>query len=405
MDDHIVILIIALLVLLYGYISKALSRLNISGPMVFTSFGLLLSPLGLNLTQVEVDSSFVKIIVEIALVLVLFADAALLDFKLLKQSWKIPARLLFIGLPITIVVGTYVATLIFPEEPLTYLLLLALLLTPTDAALGKAVVTDPKVPERIRLSINVESGLNDGIVFPIVLTAVAMILSGLTEAQDNGWMGYVVEQIIFGALVGGAVGYLGTKLTMKSVEKRWMELSYENLIPIALAILSFYLAESFGGNGFIAAFFAGLYAGNTCEKTRQHIEDFTETEGELFVLMSFFLFGLVFVPLTLPYITFDVVLYAFLSLTVLRILPVMICLIGAKLDLATMAFIAWFGPRGIASILYVLIVVHEIGTMEGYETIYAVVTLTVLMSILAHGLTAQPFANLYAKSHKEEHKE
>jgi NhaP-type Na+/H+ or K+/H+ antiporter len=401
MDDHIVILIIALLVLLYGYISKALSRLNISGPMVFTSFGLLLSPLGLNLTQVEVDSGFVKIIVEIALVLVLFADAALLDFKLLKQSWKIPARLLFIGLPITIVVGTYVATLIFPEEPLTYLLLLALLLTPTDAALGKAVVTDPKVPERIRLSINVESGLNDGIVFPIVLTAVAMILSGLTEAQDNGWMGYVVEQIIFGALVGGAVGYLGTKLTMKSVEKRWMELSYENLIPIALAILSFYLAESFGGNGFIAAFFAGLYAGNTCEKTRQHIEDFTETEGELFVLMSFFLFGLVFVPLTLPYITFDVVLYAFLSLTVLRILPVMICLIGAKLDLATMAFIAWFGPRGIASILYVLIVVHEIGTMEGYETIYAVVTLTVLMSILAHGLTAQPFANLYAKSHKE----
>ncbi|MFT5235990.1 MAG: NhaP-type Na+/H+ or K+/H+ antiporter [Shewanella sp.] len=401
MDDHIVILIIALLVLLYGYISKALSRLNISGPMVFTCFGLLLSPLGLNLTQVEVDSSFVKIIVEIALVLVLFADAALLDFKLLKQSWKIPARLLFIGLPITIVVGTFVATLIFPEEPLTYLLLLALLLTPTDAALGKAVVTDPKVPARIRLSINVESGLNDGIVFPIVLTVVAMIISGLTEAQDNGWMGYVVEQIIFGALVGGAVGYLGTKLTMKSVEKGWMELSYENLIPIALAILSFYLAESVGGNGFIAAFFAGLYAGNTSEKTRQHIEDFTETEGELFVLMSFFLFGLVFVPVTLPYITFDVVLYAFLSLTVLRILPVMICLIGAKLDLATMAFIAWFGPRGIASILYVLIVVHKIGTMEGYETIYAVVTLTVLMSILAHGLTAQPFANWYAKSHKE----
>ncbi|MEC4725600.1 sodium:proton antiporter [Shewanella sp. D64] len=401
MDDHIVILIIALLVLLYGYISKALSRFNISGPMMFTCFGILISPLGFNITQVEVDAGFVKIIVEIALVLVLFADAALLDFKLLKQSWKIPARLLFIGLPITIVAGTFVATLIFPDEPVTYLLLLALLLTPTDAALGKAVVTDPKVPERIRLSINVESGLNDGIVFPIVLTVVAMILSGLTETQNNDWMGYVVEQIVFGALVGGAVGYLGTKFTMKAVERRWMELNYENLIPIALAILSFYLAESFGGNGFIAAFFAGLYAGNTSETTRQHIEGFTETEGELFVLVSFFLFGLVFVPITLPYITFDVVLYAFLSLTVLRMLPVMISLIGAKLDLATMAFIAWFGPRGIASILYVLIVVHDMGTMQGLETIYAIVTLTVLMSILAHGLTAQPFANLYVKSHKE----
>lgn len=402
MDEHIVILIIALVILLYGFISKALSRLNISGPMVFTGFGLLLSPFGFNITQVEVNAEFVTIIVEIALVLVLFADAALLDLKLLKQSWKIPARLLFIGLPITILAGTYVATLIFPDEPMTYLILLALLLTPTDAALGKAVVTDPKVPKKIRSSINVESGLNDGIVFPIVLTVVAMIVSGLTETQDNGWMAYVVEQIVFGALVGGAVGYVGTKLTMQAVEKSWMESNYQNLIPIALAILSFYLSESLAGNGFIAAFFAGLYAGNTCETTRQHIEDFAETEGELFVLVSFFLFGLAFVPMTLDHISVEVVLFAFLSLTVLRMLPVMISLIGAKLDLATMAFIAWFGPRGIASILYVLIVAHELGSIQGFETIYAVVTVTVLMSILAHGLTAQPLANWYAKSHKDD---
>ncbi|AQS40300.1 sodium/proton antiporter, CPA1 family [Shewanella psychrophila] len=400
MDEHIVILIIALVVLLYGYISKALSRLNISGPMMFTGFGLLLSPFGFNITQVEVNAEFVTIIVEIALVLVLFVDAALLDLKLLKQSWKIPARLLFIGLPITIIAGTYVATLIFPGEPLTYLILLALLLAPTDAALGKAVVTDLKVPKMIRSSINVESGLNDGIVFPIVLTVVAMISSGLTQAEDNSWVGYVFEQIIFGALVGGAVGYLGTKLIIKSVKHNLMASNYQNLIPIALAILSFYLAESLSGNGFIAAFFAGLYAGNTCESTRKHIEDFADTEGELLVLVSFFLFGLVFVPITLPYINFEVVLYAFLSLTVLRMLPVMISLIGAKLDLSTMFFIAWFGPRGIASILYVLIVVHEMGSIEGFETIYAVVTVTVLMSILAHGLTAQPFANRYAKSHR-----
>lgn len=400
MDEHIVILIIALVILLYGYISKALSRLNISGPMVFTGFGLLLSPFGFNITQVEVNAEFVTIIVEIALVLVLFSDAALLDLKLLKQSWKIPARLLFIGLPITILAGTYAATLIFPGEPMTYLILLALLLTPTDAALGKAVVSDPKVPKKIRSYINVESGLNDGIVFPIVLTVVAMIVSGLTETQDNGWMAYVVEQIVFGALVGGAIGYVGTKLTVLAVNKSWMESNYQNLIPIALAILSFYLSETLAGNGFIAAFFAGLYAGNTCEKTRQHIEDFAETEGELFVLVSFFLFGLAFVPITLAHISVEVVLYAFLSLTILRMLPVMISLIGAKLDLATMAFIAWFGPRGIASILYVLIVAHEMGSIQGFETIYAVVTVTVLMSIFAHGLTAQPLANWYAKNHK-----
>lgn len=400
MDEHRVILVIALVVLLYGYISKALSRLNISGPMMFTGFGLLLSPLAFNFTQAAVDAEFVTIIVEVALVLVLFADAALLDLKLLKQSWKIPARLLFIGLPLTIISGTLVAQLIFPNEPTTYLILLALLLTPTDAALGKAVVSDPKVPKTIRSSINVESGLNDGIVFPIVLTVVAMIASGLTQAEDNSWLVYVFQQIVFGALVGGAVGFIGTKLVMLTVKNNWMEENYRNLIPIALAILSFYLAESLEGNGFIAAFFAGLYAGNTSEKTREHIEDFAESEGELFVLISFFLFGLAFVPATIEFITFDVVLYAFLSLTVLRMIPVMISLIGAKLDLATMAFIAWFGPRGIASILYVLIVAHEMGSMEGFETIYAVVTVTVLMSIFAHGLSAQPFANLYAKNHK-----
>ena len=401
MDDHRVILIIALVVLLYGYISKALLRLNISGPMMFTGFGLLLSPLAFNFTQVSVNAEFITIIVEVALVLVLFADAALLDLKLLKKSWEIPARLLFIGLPLTIISGALVAQIIFPDEPITYLILLSLLLAPTDAALGKAVVSDPKIPKRVSSSINVESGLNDGMVFPIVLTVVAMISSGLTQTEDNSWVMYVFEQIIFGALVGGAIGFSGTKLITLTVKYNWMASNYRNLIPIALAILSFYLAESVEGNGFIAAFFAGLYAGNTSEKTREHIEDFTESEGELFVLVSFFLFGLAFVPETIEFITWNVVLYAFLSLTVLRMVPVMVCLVGSKLGFATMIFIAWFGPRGIASILYALIVAHEMGTMRGFETIYAVVTVTVLMSIFAHGLSAQPFTNLYAKNHKE----
>ncbi|MCG9698158.1 cation:proton antiporter [Shewanella sp. Isolate11] len=399
MDEHLVILLIALIVLVYGYISKWLARFNISGPMVFTGLGLALSPIGLGITQVEVDTEFVTLLVEVALVLVLFSDAALLELKLLKQSWKLPARLLFIGLPITIVAGAGVAKLFFPELPSFYLLLLALLLTPTDAVLGKAVVSDPKVPEKIRSTINVESGLNDGIIFPILITVVALILSGVEHAQDNRWLGYVAQQIIFGALVGGLVGYLGTKLQTSCFNRNWMVETYLNLIPIALAILAFYLAEAFSGNGFIAAFFAGLYAGNTNEMTRGHIEDFAESEGELLVLISFFIFGLAFVPITLPFVTVNVLLYSLLSLTLLRMLPVIISLLGSRLNLATMAFIAWFGPRGIASILYVLIVAHEMGGIKGFETLYAVVTTTVLMSIIAHGLSAQPLANWYAKHH------
>ncbi|MDE1231566.1 cation:proton antiporter [Vibrio aestuarianus] len=405
MSEHVVILTIGLLVLGYGYVSQVLSRFNISGPMVYTGLGLLVSPLLLNLSHIEVDAEFVTIIVELALVLVLFSDAALLDLKLLRQSWKIPTRLLLIGLPLTIVAGTFAATLIFPDQPTTYLLLLALLLTPTDAALGKAVVSDPSVPAKIRSSINVESGLNDGIIFPILITVVAMIVSGLTGDSGNSWMGYVFQQVVFGAIVGGVVGYIGAKLTTLSNKYNWMQESYQNLIPIALAILAFYLAEALHGNGFIAAFFAGLYAGNTSHKMREHIEEFAESEGELLVLISFFLFGLAFVPVTFAFINTEVIIYSLLSLTILRMLPVILCLIGAKLDnkkidFSTMSFIAWFGPRGIASILYVLIVAKEVGGIEGFETIFAVVTVTVLMSIVAHGLSAQPLANLYSKQHK-----
>lgn len=296
------------------------------------------------------------------------------------------------------------AQLIFPDEPAIYMLLLALLLTPTDAALGKAVVSDPSVPTKIRSTINVESGLNDGIIFPIVITVVAMIVSGLSDGGDSGWLSYVLQQVVFGALVGAFVGYVGTKLTMLSIKHQWMQHSYQNLIPIALAIVAFYLAEVFHGNGFIAAFFAGLYAGNTSQPMRDHIEEFAESEGELFVLISFFLFGLAFVPVTFEYINLDIIIYSLLSLTVLRMVPVIICLMGAKLDgrkidFSTMVFIAWFGPRGIASILYVLIVAHEVGGVAGFETIYAVVTVTVLMSIVAHGLSAQPLANWYSKKH------
>jgi NhaP-type Na+/H+ or K+/H+ antiporter len=409
MNEHIIILTIALLVLLYGYVSKALAAVNISGPMFFAGLGLLMSPLGFNVSQVDVNADFVIIIVEIALVLVLFSDAALLDLKLLRRSWRLPARLLVVALPITILLGTFTAQFIFPDEPAIYMLLLALLLTPTDAALGKAVVSDPKVPRKIRSTINVESGLNDGIIFPLVITVVAMITNDLTQAEtgNSHWFRYVLQQVGFGALVGAGVGYLGAKLSVISVNKNWMVGSYQNLIPIALAILSFYLAEYLHGNGFIAAFFAGLLVGNTSIQAREHIEDFAESEGELLVLISFFLFGLAFVPQVIDYVTIEVCIYAFLSLTILRMLPVMFSLLGAKLDgdkldISTLAFLAWFGPRGIASILYVLIVAHEVGDLPGFETLYATVMVTVFLSIISHGLTAQPLANWYGEKHSDD---
>lgn len=397
MEEHIIILVIALVILSYGYISNFLARYDISGPMVFTGLGLLFSPLGLNFAQLNIDANMVTVLVEIALVLVLFSDAALLDLGLLKQSWKIPARLLFIGLPITVVAGTIAGKIIFPDMPFLDLLLLALILTPTDAALGKAVVSDPIVPKTVRSTINVESGLNDGIIFPILITVVAAISAGINHEPQGNWMIYVAKQIVFGGLAGAAIGYLGARAQLLCLKKEWMVETYRNLVPIALAILAYYSAEVVSGNGFIAAFFSGLYAGNTSDSVRDHIEDFAESEGELLVLISFFVFGFAFVPVTWDYITLPVVVYALLSLTVLRMLPVILSLLGSKLDFSTMSFIAWFGPRGIASILYALLVAHEFGSIQGYEKLFAVVTLTVLMSIFAHGFSAQPLANWYSK--------
>ena len=400
MHEYMNFLVISLVVLGYGYFSKLLLRYNISGPMIFVAVGVLLSPLGFGPSETKLSAELVQIVAEFALIIILFSDAAALNLRKLRHGWSIPVRLLFISLPITVIAATFIAKQFFPGETTVYLLLMALILAPTDAALGKAVVTDKNVPEKIRSGINVESGLNDGIVLPVLLTVVAMIVSGQEHAQDNSWIGYVAQQIIFGTMIGSAVGYIGAKISLKVIQNDWMEPSYRNLIPIALAILSYYLAEFFGGNGFIAAFFAGLFVGNYCEDFRQHVEDFAESEGDLLIMISFLVFGIAFIPPTIDYWDFNVFVYSLLSLTFLRMVPVAISLIGTKSDLSTILFIGWFGPRGIASILYVLIVINELGHIREHETIYAVISLTILLSIVLHGLSAQPFARLYAKKHK-----
>ena len=398
MHENMSILLIALIVLVYGHISKLITRFNISGPIIFTSIGVLLSPFGFDLVETNLDANLITVIAELALVIVLFSDASGLQLKELRYEWGIPFRLLFIGLPLTIIFTTYVGHLFFHEEIFTYVLLMALILAPTDAALGKAVVTDTKVPQKIRSSINVESGLNDGIVYPIIITVVAMILNHQEQANDNSWIGYVFTQIGVGALAGSIVGFISAKLSTYSIKKSWMLSEYENLIPIALAVLAYYLAEYFGGNGFISAFFAGLLVGNFNQDLKEHIENFAESEGDLLIMISFLVFGLTFIPATVDFWNLNTFIFSILSLSIFRMLPVAISLIGTKFDIATISFIGWFGPRGIASILYVLIIIHEISSIKGHEEVFSVITITILLSIFLHGISAQPLAKLYAKN-------
>ncbi len=404
MHEHLTILGITLVILGYGFFSKLLGRFNISGPMVFTAVGVLLSNLVLGDKPVAFNAEAVQVTAEIALILVLFSDAAALDLQHLKEKWKLPARLLFIALPITIVITYFTAQSFFPAESPLYLLLLALILAPTDAALGKIVVSDKRIPETVRNTINVESGLNDGIVFPVLLTVLALIVSQSPDTSE-GWMKYIVQQISIGAVAGAFVGWAGAKLSQLTMKKEWIEHQYLNLIPVALAILSFYFAEHFHGNGYIAAFFAGLFLGNTSKTLRKNVESFAESEGELLIMVSFLVFGLVFVPYMLPYLTPKVWLFALLSLTVLRMLPVVLSFGFTRLDLSTRLFMGWFGPRGIASILYILVAVHQLGNIQGHEEIFAAASLTILLSIILHGLSAKPLTLWYSKYHPESKQE
>ena len=385
MHEYPIFIFAALLTLAYGFFSKLSERSPVSAAMVFVSVGILAGPLGFDFIDLGMKSASVRVIAEITLVLVLFSDAAAIDAKTLARSKGLPFRLLFIGLPLTMVLGVVLAVPLFRDVSLWAVALMAFILSPTDAALGQPVVKSPLVPKNIREGINVESGLNDGIALPPILACIAVLS---IHAPENGgaqyWAGFVMKQFIFGPLLGGLVGWLGGTLVEKASKMGWMNTTFQRLAGYSLAILAFGLAEQFHGNGFIAAFFGGLMLGGQTPEICERMEEFGEAEGQQLALLIFLMFGLAAVPFAIKYWDGKAWLYAFLSLTVIRMLPVAIALKGTKMTWFPVVFVGWFGPRGIASILYLLIVVNELG-VKGYERILSIIILTVLLSVSSTG--------------------
>lgn len=395
MTEYPIIVFTAFLILGYGLFSRLAEKSAVTAPMVFVAVGIITSLLPIQLLQEGAKAPAVKIMAEVTLMLVLFVDATTLNLKRLIKERRLPMRLLGIGLPITMVVGALIAILLFPEEKHWVLLLMALILSPTDAALGQAVVTSPKVPEKIRQTINVESGLNDGIALPPILICIAVLSGSSGEKMDAAyWLTFVAKQFVFGPVIGGLVGWLGGKLVDRSSRRGWMNHTFQQLTSLALAIIAFTLAESVHGNGFIAVYFAGMLLGTQTESIRERMREFGEAESQVMVLFIFLLFGMLLVPLSFPFWDWRTVLYAVLSLTVIRMIPVAIGLIGSGLSMPTVWFIGWFGPRGIASVLYLLMAFLQLGR-EGYERMLSVITLTVMMSIFLHGITAVPFSKMF----------
>ena len=398
MAEYPIIVFTALLILLYGLFSKRLEKTIITAPMIFTFIGVLVASYPVHQLEEGINAPLVKILAEITLILVLFNDASTINLSELRIQKKIPLRLLFIGLPLTMLLGILIAYPLFPEMNIWVLALMALILSPTDAALGQAVVSSKEVPEEIRQSINVESGLNDGIALPPILICFAVLsTTGHADAGFSYWMIFTLKQFIYGPIIGGLIGWIGGILVDKASEKGWMNHTFQSLSSISMALMAFALAESVHGNGFIAAYFAGLLLGTHTKEVRARIHNFGEAESQAFVLFIFLIFGMVMIPLCMPYWNFNTWIYALLSLTVIRMLPVALSLMGTKLPWQTVGFIGWFGPRGIATILYTLLLVLELGS-DGYEPMISVITLTVTLSIFLHGITAVPFSKILGKS-------
>ncbi|MGI9292374.1 MAG: cation:proton antiporter [Pseudomonadales bacterium] len=396
MHDHQVLIFTALMIFLFGLVSKVSERWLITGPMVFAGVGVLVSPIGLDLFTLHASGGTVKLIAEITLMLILFVDATLIDTSVLRNApGKLPTRLLGIGLPLTMCLGFGFGVMMFPDVNWWVIALVALILSPTDAALGQAVVKSEMVPDHIRQSISVESGLNDGIALPPILMCLAALGADASEHQGS-WLLFMLKQLGFGVLVGGLVGWVGSRLMDQVSALGWMESTFQRLSALSLALLAFALAEALGGNGFIAAFCGGLAVSTGSPEIRERIHEYGEAEGTLLSMGVFLVFGLAMIPLSVEFWSWRVWVYALASLTVIRMVPVAIALWGSGMDRMTTLFIGWFGPRGIASVLYILIAASAIG-VDDFRDAFAVIVLVVTLSIYAHGISAIPFCRALGK--------
>ncbi len=382
--------VFAAFLLMYSIFAGRFESRLISGPLMFMLAGLLLGPAALGLLQGDITKEGIKLLAELTLAIVLFCDAATANLKVLRANNGLPLRLLLIGLPLTLLAGAVVGYWLFPQIPLLELALLATMLAPTDAALGKAVVSNQQVPAAVREGLNMESGLNDGICVPVLLVLLALTVEVENHAPLSLALTYISEELGIGALVGVSMAVLAWQLLRLSVNKGWQLPLWSQLTLPGLALLCFALAQTLGGSGFIAAFVGGLLSGYLLDKEKHHLLAASEELANLFSVITWMVFGAFIIPLGWNNFTPQVWLYALLSLTLIRMLPVLISLLGTGLKLETSLFIGWFGPRGLASIVFAVMIMDA--PLEATNTLLSTVICTVLLSVALHGLSANPWA-------------
>ena len=386
--------VVSACVVVWGLVSARLERWNVSAPIAFVVLGLVVTHGPVTLIHFSLHSSTIRSVAEIALALVLFADASRVNARAsCGPTWRCPLRLLGIGLPLTIGAGAALAAGLFSGAGLWVAAAIGAIVAPTDAALGASIMEDERVPAGVRRVLNVESGLNDGIATPFVNlflagAATAEAVHGASSAAT------AVLDLLGGAAIGVGVGLVGAVLLAQARKHHWSAPGFQPLAVLALALFAYSSSVLAGTNGFVAAFVAGMAFGTVFPRHDDELLEFSQESGTLMSLLVWFLFGAVMLVPGLEDATWRDVIFAVLALTAVRMVPVAVALAGSGLDRATVAFVGWFGPRGLASVVFGLIAVDTLAPADA-KVVLAAVTVTVALSVLLHGVTASPFAARY----------
>ena len=386
-------LVIAGFLLAFCMIANRLARSIVTAPMVFLGFGVLITLTGMKPEFVTEET--LHLVAEIALIILLFLDAAQIDQKALIKRNTWPRRMLLLGLPLAFLFGTGAGMVLLPGWPIAAIALVAAILMPTDAALGQPVISNLDVPDRARRALTVESGLNDGLALPVVLL-MASFAAPIAMAPDQGWLLFTVKQISLGPLVGAGVGSLGGYILLWAKRTQSTSEIYEGIGALALAAAAFLAADVVGGNGLIAAFCAGLGFGAIVRGRCAFVYEFTEGEGQLLSWSAFFLLGAVLVPEAAAHLTLQTLILILVSLVLVRPISIWISLIGTDATPRTRLFFGWFGPRGLATALFALFVFDQLEHGLSEAVLHIAIN-AVWISAVLHGLTAAPGAALYAR--------
>jgi sodium/hydrogen antiporter len=350
------------------------------------SISVLAVALGIGLAEagvvtVEATDRAIVQLIELALILTLFSDGLFVERELLRVHWGPVTRAIVLAMPITLGLLALAAHSIFTELSWGEALLLAAVLSPTDPVVTSTVVTSRRVPALVRHTLNLESGLNDGLALPFVLFFLVL-------AQPGGEAGHAAAKLLgeaaFGVLVGVVVGYVGGRLH-HYLPGGGITTRYEGIYAVGFGLVAFGLADVTIGNGFIATFVAGIVMGAAEHEIPDAFVVFAENISAILQVITFFVFGALIVATGYGGDVWRLAIFVAFALLVARPLAIAIAFLRERLPTAHKAFIAWFGPKGAASMLFALFVLRS--TVSRHSVIFAIAAYTILCSILAHGLT------------------